>query len=233
VTAPDDLDLRDPLLLALTFIAGWVDAIAYVSLGRVFTGNMTGNLVLLGINAGDDQIVAAIRSIVAVASFALGALLGGVITRGRRSASTWPRQVTLALLAEVVLLLAFTFGWLATGNRADPPVGDVLVALGAAAMGLQSAAARRVAVSGISTTAVTSTLTSLMTELAALSASADRYRWARVLAAIVLGAWFGSLTLTRWPGAAPIVPTALLIGIVAIGLLRFVSGDPATSTAAQ
>jgi uncharacterized membrane protein YoaK (UPF0700 family) len=215
MTAPDDLSLRDALLLALTFIAGWVDALAYVSLGRVFTGNMTGNLVLLGINAGEDQLVAAGRSIIAVVCFALGALMGGVITRDRRMAGTWRRSVTFTLTTEAVLLLAFTFGWLATRNRADPPVGDVLVALGAAAMGLQSAAARRMSVSGISTTAVTSTLSSLMTELAALSASADRYRWARVLTAIVLGAWLGSLTLTHWPGAAPIVPTVLLLGILA------------------
>jgi hypothetical protein len=43
--------LRHPLaraLLALTFTTGLVDAVSYLALGRVFTANMTGNVVLLG-----------------------------------------------------------------------------------------------------------------------------------------------------------------------------------------
>jgi hypothetical protein len=43
--------VRHPLtraLLALTFTTGLVDAVSYLALGRVFTANMTGNIVLLG-----------------------------------------------------------------------------------------------------------------------------------------------------------------------------------------
>ena len=43
--------LRHPLtraLVALTFTTGVVDAVSYLGLGRVFTANMTGNVVLLG-----------------------------------------------------------------------------------------------------------------------------------------------------------------------------------------
>jgi Protein of unknown function (DUF1275) len=35
-------------LLALTFSTGLIDAASYLGLGRVFTANMTGNVVLLG-----------------------------------------------------------------------------------------------------------------------------------------------------------------------------------------
>src|SRR5438477_9198953 len=35
-------------LLVLTFTTGLVDAVSYLGLGRVFTANMTGNIVLLG-----------------------------------------------------------------------------------------------------------------------------------------------------------------------------------------
>ena len=55
---------RDRLLLALTFAAGSVDALSYVGLSRVFTANMTGNAVLLGL--------ATIGAIV------VGAVIGGV-----------------------------------------------------------------------------------------------------------------------------------------------------------
>src|SRR5262249_40024342 len=101
VSWPSDDQIRDWLLIPLTLVAGWVDAVAYVSLGHVFTANMTGNLVLLGINAGEDQLVAAIRSAVALACFALGALLGGLITRRTRPGGVWPRQATLAMTAEL------------------------------------------------------------------------------------------------------------------------------------
>jgi len=36
------------LLLALTAVTGFVDAVSYLALGHVFTANMTGNVVFLG-----------------------------------------------------------------------------------------------------------------------------------------------------------------------------------------
>lgn len=35
------------LMLALTFATGIIDAVGYLGLDRVFTGNMTGNVVVL------------------------------------------------------------------------------------------------------------------------------------------------------------------------------------------
>jgi uncharacterized membrane protein YoaK (UPF0700 family) len=230
VSQLSDHQLRDALLVALTFVAGWVDAVAYIGLGRVFTANMTGNLVLLGINTGQDLLPGAIRSAVALTCFALGALVGGLITRGQRRGVAWPRRATVALVGELVLLVAFVVGWFVTQTPAASPVGDVLVALGAGAMGLQSAAARHLAVAGVSTTYVTGTLTILMTELAALSGTPNRWRLAQVLAAILVGAWLGSLALTRVPAAAPIVPALILAGVVAIAVARF--GVPAPATPA-
>ena len=44
--------MRQPLALAatvvLTFVTGVVDAVGFLALDRVFTGNMTGNIVILG-----------------------------------------------------------------------------------------------------------------------------------------------------------------------------------------
>src|ERR1700687_3239708 len=62
--------VRDALLLTLTAATGSVDAVSYLGLGRVFTANMTGNLVLLGIAIGQGQLPEALRSVVALVGFA-------------------------------------------------------------------------------------------------------------------------------------------------------------------
>src|SRR5438552_18261790 len=64
-------------LIALTFTTGLIDAVSYLGLGRVFTANMTGNVVLLGFGiagAGGLPVLAPVLSLV---SFLLGAGIGG------------------------------------------------------------------------------------------------------------------------------------------------------------
>ena len=46
-----NLDPRVPLMLLLSFVTGLVDAISVLGLGKVFTANMTGNVVFLGFAA--------------------------------------------------------------------------------------------------------------------------------------------------------------------------------------
>ena len=55
---PDPAPRVEPLLLALsllTLVTGLVDAGCYLGLGRVFTANMTGNVVLLAVGAAGAQ----------------------------------------------------------------------------------------------------------------------------------------------------------------------------------
>src|SRR5215472_1560610 len=130
--------MRDALLLALTAAAGWVDVLSYVALGHVFTANMTGNLVLLGLAVGTLQTGGAVRSAIALGGFAAGALLGSALTR--EAAGDWPGRVTAALAVEAAVLVAFAALWRA-GAGLDP-----LIALPAFGMGIQSAAVRRLAV---------------------------------------------------------------------------------------
>ena len=56
---------RDLMLLALTWAAGSVDAISFLALGRVFTANMTGNTVLLGLHLAQEQGAGALRAFAA------------------------------------------------------------------------------------------------------------------------------------------------------------------------
>jgi uncharacterized membrane protein YoaK (UPF0700 family) len=202
--------MRDALLLALTAAAGWVDALSYLGLGHVFTANMTGNLVLLGLAVGTVQAGGAERSGVALAGFAAGALLASALTRG--ADGDWPGRVTAALGVETAALVAFAGLWLA-GGPLEP-----LIALSAAGMGIQSAAVRRLAVAGVATTFVTGTLTSLMAGLAALRPSSGWALQGAVLAALLAGATAGAATLSRWPGAAAAGP-ALLVAAVTLAAL--------------
>src|SRR6058998_485970 len=97
--------IRHPLtraLLALTFTTGLVDAVSYLGLGRVFTANMTGNIVLLGfgiVGAGGLPVVAPVVSLV---SFLVGAVAAGVVaatTVRRENASAY---LVIALVASAM-----------------------------------------------------------------------------------------------------------------------------------
>ena len=75
-----------PLLVAMTFVTGLVDAFSYLLLGHVFVANMTGNVVLLGFALVRAPGFSVAASVVSMASFALGALVGGRV--GARYATT-------------------------------------------------------------------------------------------------------------------------------------------------
>jgi uncharacterized membrane protein YoaK (UPF0700 family) len=67
--APQAENLRDLMLICLAFGAGAVDAISFLGLGRVFTANMTGNIVLLGLAAGSAAGSEATRSAISLVAF--------------------------------------------------------------------------------------------------------------------------------------------------------------------
>jgi uncharacterized membrane protein YoaK (UPF0700 family) len=152
------------MLLALTLAAGSVDAISYLGLGHVFTAMMTGNTVLLGLALAEGEVLAALRSIVALLGFSIGVFVGAVIVEGDSKPPEWPAAVTSALTLESVILgifaaTSYLFGTTGSG------VIYLLIILLAFAMGIQSAAVRRLGVPGIATTYITGTLTSLMVDL--------------------------------------------------------------------
>ena len=77
---PDAAPRVQPLLLALsllTLVTGLVDAACYLGLGRVFTANMTGNVVLLAFGAAGAQGLPVLGPTVSLAVFLAGAAAGG------------------------------------------------------------------------------------------------------------------------------------------------------------
>jgi uncharacterized membrane protein YoaK (UPF0700 family) len=156
--------IRNTLLLLLTCAAGYVDAIGYRGLDRVFTANMTGNTVLLGLALAEADSQAALRAGLALVGFLVGSALGAWVIGRNQPANVWPLPVTVALALEWGILLAFAIGWLWFSQVFSIRIARaVLIVLSALAMGVQSAAVRRLDVSGIATTYLTGTLTTCVT----------------------------------------------------------------------
>src|SRR2546425_7365791 len=65
------------LLLVLTVTTGLIDAVSVLGLGRVFTANMTGNVVFLGFALARVPGFSAVRSLAPLAAFLAGAVIGG------------------------------------------------------------------------------------------------------------------------------------------------------------
>jgi uncharacterized membrane protein YoaK (UPF0700 family) len=165
-TSSRSIIIRNGLLLLLACAAGAIDAVSYLGLGRVFTANMTGNTVLLGLALVQADHQEALRASLALVGFLGGATLGAWIVEKGPSAGLWPRAVTVALALEWGFLVVFAAGWLYTGGEAATfAARGSLIVLSALAMGVQSAAARRLEVSGIATTYITGTVTMLATWL--------------------------------------------------------------------
>jgi hypothetical protein len=59
----------------MTAVTGLVDAVTFLSLGRVFTANMTGNIVLLAFATAHGSGLSIARSLTAVLAFLVGAIL--------------------------------------------------------------------------------------------------------------------------------------------------------------
>ena len=90
--------LRHPLtraLVALTFTTGVVDAASYLGLGRVFTANMTGNVVLLGFGLVGGNGLPVLAPLLSLAAFVVGSGLGGALAV--KLADRHPAHVAWAL----------------------------------------------------------------------------------------------------------------------------------------
>jgi uncharacterized membrane protein YoaK (UPF0700 family) len=215
-----ELRRRDLLLVALTFAAGAVDAVALLRLD-VFTAVMTGNIVLLGLAVGQGSFGNALRSIIALVAYGVGVVVGARIVGALAIETHWSPTVTRALAVEWVLQVAFLIGWFITGANPGGVSAATLIAFSGIAMGIQAATARALA-PGMSTTYVTGTLTGLLSELSALGAvSGDRRRRASIVVALALGAVAGALVLSALPLLAPAIPLAVVGAVVLVAATRF------------
>jgi uncharacterized membrane protein YoaK (UPF0700 family) len=216
--------IRDPLaraLLVMTFSTGLVDAVSYLGLGRVFTANMTGNIVLLGFGIAGSAGLPVLAPLVSLATFLVGSAVGG------RLASTTGDQhalhVSRALRIEIGLVLAAAVMAAATDVRASTLAGDTVIALLALAMGVRNATVRRLGVPDLTTTVLTMTLTGLAADsrIAGGSGQGSVRRITAVLA-MLSGALAGALLLqiSLVPPLLAAAALALLVALAYIPIAR-------------
>jgi uncharacterized membrane protein YoaK (UPF0700 family) len=157
---PDRARILPIVLLILTALTGIVDAESFLSMGHVFTANMTGNVVFIAFACAGVPGLSAARSGTALAGFLIGAALGARIMREMdlRRAS---RRLAAVLFVEATLLLfaaAVAIG--SRGRFRDVPAQlYAVIALTALAMGVQNAMSLRLGVPGFAPNVLTTALT--------------------------------------------------------------------------
>jgi uncharacterized membrane protein YoaK (UPF0700 family) len=222
---------RDVLLIGLTVAAGVVDAVSYLGLGRIFTANMTGNVVFLALAVGERNLLTALYSVGALIGFCVGAVLAGRLLPRPRPPGTWPRRVTLVLGCELACMTAFAVIWTVTdGNAGGGDLIYVLIGLSSIGMGMQNAAARHLAVRGLTTTVITTALTGFMVDLPALGTAGPeqrRVRWAVV--ALFSGAAVGAALIVYARAFAPLVTVAIVAAVAVSAYRRFDESGAATA----
>jgi uncharacterized membrane protein YoaK (UPF0700 family) len=204
-----------PLLVAMTVVTGLVDSFSYLLLGHVFVANMTGNVVFLGFAIAGAQGFSIAASLVALASFGLGSVLGGRIGaqfgnhRGHHVAvATGAQSVLLAVSMILALVGTHPFG---SGVRYS-----LIVAL-SLAMGVQNASVRRLAVPDLTTTVLTLTVTGIAAD-SALGGGKGSKSGRRLIsvAAMFIGALVGAALVLHVRVALPLIIAFVIVGVVAI-----------------
>jgi len=209
------------LLLVLTVTTGLIDAVSVLGLGRVFTANMTGNVVFLGFALARVPGFSLVRALAALAAFLAGAVIGGRLAiRLEGSRRRW-----LATVAVVESSLLFAAALTALGYDGGQlvPVARLyaLIALTAVAMGLRNATVRRLAVPDLTTTVLTLTLAGLGADSSFAGGANPRFaRRVASVAAMLAGAVAGGMLVlsvgVAWPlavsGAITLLATLIYVG---------------------
>ena len=201
------------LLLLLSVTTGLVDAISVLGLGKVFTANMTGNIVFLGFAASGTPGFRVAPYVFAIAAFMVGALIAGRVGK-HHAGSPLRRWLLTAASIEAALL------WIAAGVAIGFDVAtqspgssvNIIIALTGLAMGFRNATIRQLKVPDLTTTVLTLTITGLAADSGL--AGGTNPNWARRIgsvAAIFLGAAIGAYLVTHGGLVAPLILAGTLI----------------------
>lgn len=166
------------IAVLLASLAGFVDALAFTSMGGFFASFMSGNSTRLGIGLGTDDPGVAMMAASLILSFVSGVIAASVIERAA------PRHRKAAVMAAVTLLLA------AAAILASIAPGSWVLVLLAAAMGVENGVFNRDGEVAIGLTYMTGALVRMGQRLAAaLMGDPDRWAWMRWLTL-----WLGFVT---------------------------------------
>ena len=214
-----------PLLVALTFVTGLVDAFSYLDLGHVFVANMTGNVVFLAFALAGAGGFSIPDSLLALVAFGVGALISGrVVTRFSRHRG---RLLAAAAAAQAgFLAAAVVFASLS----ASPPQAAfryALITVLALAMGTQNAAARKLAVPDLTTTVLTLTVTGIAADSSIAGGKGSKAgRRLIAVATMLLGALAGAALVIHQEIVYPLVIALIIVVVVASTTWVLGGSDP-------
>ncbi|HEV7948552.1 MAG TPA: YoaK family protein [Glaciihabitans sp.] len=196
-------------LLLLTASTGAIDAVSYLALDRVFTGNMTGNVLFIGFALVGVAGIPLLNNVTALVGFVLGSILGGRIV-GRGHSDKLPRSSAWVLLSGGALALAIGIAWTILGELPHGVLLAVTFVL-AVVMGAQVSAVKPVGNSDITTIVVTNTLANLARD--SRLGGGKGQPWAhRLLAVIAMGAGaaIGAGAINLWGGASAMFAAVII-----------------------
>jgi len=207
------------LLVLLTIITGFVDAVTYLQFGHVFVANMTGNVVFLGFAVAGAQGISIGGSLVALAAFLVGALLGGVL--GQRFAHHRGYLLAWSSLLKVLLLLIATV----VAALGASPYG-IIPELGIT-MGIQNAMTRKLAIPDLTTTVLTMTLTGIAAD-SSLAGGHNVRLGRRILSVIVMfvGALAGGAIVLRLGVVPALAVASAIMATVSVAAYSTSRGNP-------
>ena len=213
-------DPRVPLLLLLSATTGLVDAASVLGLGKVFTANMTGNVVFLGFAASGAPGFKILPFVAALASFMIGAVVGGRTGKAYQGGSE-RRWLIVAAFVETALLWAAALLAIGFDVATQSPEARLYLIIGSTgvAMGYRNATIRQLKVPDLTTTVLTLTLTGLGADSRAAGGTGPNWH-RRVGAAVSIfaGAALGAGLFVHVGLYAPL---ALAGSIVLAGTLSF------------
>lgn len=183
----------------LAFGTGAADGFAYLVLGGIFTANMTGNAVLATMYGRPAYPSILIGALTAIGAFSIGLIAGFLIAKpGQRHSAC--RALTLSAMCHVAVVILW---WCSTRSGAAVLC---LIAASAAAMALQTVAAKRDGIDhGATTTYATGTLTDLLKDV--VDGQVDWYsvRWLSLIA-LPAGAAVSVAVARIWSNMTPLIP---------------------------
>ncbi|MGH9106849.1 MAG: YoaK family protein, partial [Acidimicrobiales bacterium] len=154
---------------ALTAAGGYVDAVGYVALFRLFTAHQSGNSDGLGVALGAGDWTEVWRRSISIAAFVAGIVIGSALVEVARQRQARSPAVGVALAEAAMLCLALGVGQAAATGGKIAPANTAAYATAAAAlagaMGLQAVAMRRAGNRTLWTTFMTGVLINMAQSL--------------------------------------------------------------------
>ncbi|MCA1006176.1 DUF1275 domain-containing protein [Rhodococcus hoagii] len=198
----------------LSGLAGFVDAMGFITLGGFFVSFMSGNSTKLSVSAADGLVTTALTGAGIVALFVVGVMIGSVT--GRRAGRSH-RPAVLTLVTSLLLLaaIAHLLGWT-----------PVAISLMVTAMGAENTTFEREGEVSISLTYMTGTLVKMGQRLVTALSGGEKWGWVRhflLWAAMIVGAFLGA-TAHRFIGLNALWLAALWGSVLTVAIAQMPPG---------